>query len=137
MPEKVRGLAIALSNKTADKSQESLFQDTKRVAALPDTHMSDPQPEPLRAANHYVLLIPGLPEQFLSSEELQEFLVRLLQEHPHLVDADLARYPTPQAQAQRLIDTTCELEVSPGETVQWHPVRLSKRRSASSGQSST
>ncbi|MGY2717187.1 NAD(P)H-hydrate repair Nnr-like enzyme with NAD(P)H-hydrate dehydratase domain [Thermostichus sp. MS-CIW-21] len=97
----------------------------------PET-MADPEPELLRAANHYVLLIPGLPEQFLTPEELQEFLVRLLQEHPHLVDADLARYPTPQAQAQRLIDTACEVEVSPGETVQWHPVRLRKRPSASS-----
>jgi hypothetical protein len=48
------------------------------------------------------------------------------------VDADLARYPTPQAQAQRLIDTACELEVCPGETVQWHPVRLSKRSSTQS-----
>ncbi|MGQ9837242.1 MAG: chlororespiratory reduction protein 7 [Cyanobacteriota bacterium] len=85
------------------------------------------EPEQLRAANHYVLLMPGLPEQFLSAEELQAFLEQLLQEHPHLVDADLARYPTPQAQAQRLIDTTCEVEVTPGETLQWHPVRLKKR----------
>ena len=94
--------------------------------------MSDSEPELLRAANHYVLLIPGLPEQFLSPEELQEFLMRLLQEHPHLVDADLARYPTPQAQAQRLIDTACELEVCPGETVQGQPVRLSQRSSTQS-----
>lgn len=85
------------------------------------------EPEQLRAANHYVLLIPGLPEEFLSPEELRAFLEQLLQEYPHLVDADLARYPTPQAQAQRLIDTTCEIEVTPGEILQWHPVRLSKR----------
>ncbi|MEN9231579.1 MAG: chlororespiratory reduction protein 7 [Thermostichus sp. DG02_5_bins_236] len=92
-------------------------------------YRSDYEPEQLRAASHYVLLMPGLPEQFLSSEELQEFLEQLLQEHPHLVDADLARYPTLQAQAQRLIDTACEVEVTPGETLQWHPVRLNKRAS--------
>ncbi|MEN9203051.1 MAG: chlororespiratory reduction protein 7 [Thermostichus sp. DG_1_6_bins_120] len=89
--------------------------------------MSDYEPEQLRAANHYVLLMPGLPEQFLSLEELKEFLEQLLEEHPHLIDADLARYPNRQAQVQRLIDTTCEVEVTPGEILQWHPVRLNKR----------
>ncbi|MDX2271702.1 MAG: chlororespiratory reduction protein 7 [Cyanobacteriota bacterium] len=80
----------------------------------------------LRDDHHYVLLLPNLDEQFLTRHELQEFLQQLLQEYPHLQDADLARYGDLASQAERVIQTTCSLAISEGETVQWYAVRLHK-----------
>jgi len=74
--------------------------------------------------DHYVLLLPETPdEQFLTPAELTQFLIGLLQEYPHLQE-DPQR-PLEQ-QVQRLLDTTCQLELSPGRQVQWYPVRLTK-----------
>ncbi len=88
----------------------------------------DLPPEHLRDQNHFVLLLPELDEQFLTRSELIEFLSRLLQEHPHLIDADLQRYSSPVDQVQRLIETTCSVEIEPGQTVEWYAVRLRKNR---------
>ncbi len=82
--------------------------------------------ESLREDNHYVLLLPSSDEQFLTRDEIREFLAALLVEHPYLIDSDLKQYPDPIAQAQRLMDTACSLELSQGETVQWYAVRLNK-----------
>ncbi len=82
--------------------------------------------ESLRDDNHYVLLLPTLDEQFLTRDEMREFLVALLQEHPRLVDNDLKNYGDPMDQAQRLLDTTCSLELDQGQAVQWYAVRLNK-----------
>ena len=38
--------------------------------------------------------------------------------------ADLADQPDLTAAAQRLLDTACDLEISPGVTLQWFAVRL-------------
>ena len=38
--------------------------------------------------------------------------------------ADLEDLPDPAAAAQRLLDTACDLEISPGVTLQWFAVRL-------------
>ena len=82
--------------------------------------MSDPL---IRALDDYVVLEPGKPEQLLSAADtltwLSDWLRRLDQ-----VPADLADQPNPEAAAQRLIDTACDLEVSPGMTLQWFAVRL-------------
>ncbi|MEN9205494.1 MAG: chlororespiratory reduction protein 7 [Thermostichales cyanobacterium BF4_bins_65] len=74
--------------------------------------------------DHYVVLLPNaVDEQFLTPAELRQFLIRLLQEYPHLQE----RSPMAlEQQVQRLIDTTCELEISPGQVVQWYAVRLTK-----------
>lgn len=81
----------------------------------------------LRDQNHYVLLLPNLvDEQFLTSDELREFLQTLLQENPHLLDQDLQRFTDPIQQAERLIDTACSIEIEPGQSIQWYAVRLSK-----------
>lgn len=82
--------------------------------------------ESLREDNHYVLLLPSADEQFLTRDEMREFLAALLVEYPDLIDSDLRQQPDPMAQAQRLMDTTCSLELSQGETVQWYAVRLNK-----------
>lgn len=82
--------------------------------------------ESLREDNYYVLLLPTADEQFLTRDEMRDFLVGLLQEHPHLVVSDLERYTGPAERAQRLLDTTCSLELNRGQFIQWYAVRLSK-----------
>ena len=78
-------------------------------------NMSDPL---IRALDHYVVLDPIEGEQILTAWlELQ--LSRLEQ-----LPEDLAALPKGTAQAERLLDTACALELEPGFTVQWFAVRL-------------
>ena len=83
-------------------------------------------PEQLFEENHYVLLMPGAAEEFVTAEELLEFLQRLLVEYPDAVDADIKQYDALKDRARRLIETTCELPIAPGQTVEWYAVRLKK-----------
>ena len=53
---------------------------------------------------------------------MAEWLARKLDALP----ADLADQPDLKAAAQRLLDTACDLEISPGVTVQWFAVRLER-----------
>ncbi len=81
----------------------------------------------LRSDDHYVLLLPETAdEQFLTREEIQIFLAQLLVAYPHLIDIDLQSYQDPDAQALRLLETSCAVEIEPGQTVQWYAVRLEK-----------
>lgn len=76
--------------------------------------------------DRYVLLMPGAAEEFLTRSELMVFLQALMAEYPQAVDADLQRFGTPAERAERLLETTCEFDFAPGQTLQWHAVRLSK-----------
>lgn len=82
--------------------------------------------EQLWEEDRYVLLMPGAAEDFLTRAELTAFLGALLREYPQAVDADLQRFDDVGDRVARLIQTTCELEIAPGQTVQWYAVRLSK-----------
>ncbi len=82
--------------------------------------MSDPL---LRELGHYVVLEPGGPERILTAGETLDWLashLETLEDAP----ADLAALGDPVSQAQRLLDTACELELAPGRTIQWYAVRL-------------
>ena len=85
-------------------------------------------PDPLMyQQDDYVVLETNQPEQFLTSTELLEKLKQTLQqlkeeELPH----DLKKIDSVQKQAQYLLDTSCELDVGPGEYLQWYAVRLEK-----------
>lgn len=85
-------------------------------------------PDPLMyQQDDYVVLETNQPEQFLTSTELLEKLKQTLQqlkeeELPH----DLKKIDSVQAQAQYLLDTSCELDVGPGKYLQWYAVRLEK-----------
>ena len=82
--------------------------------------MSDPL---IRACDDYVVLEPGKPEQLLSASDTLTWLVgwlRTLEQLP----ADLQDQPDLQAASQRLLDTACDLELSPGMRLQWFAVRL-------------
>ena len=82
--------------------------------------MSDPL---IRACDDYVVLEPGKPEQLLSAADTLTWLAAQLRGMEQL-PADLRDQPSVQAAAQRLLDTACDLELSPGLTLQWFAVRL-------------
>ena len=82
--------------------------------------MSDPL---IRALDDYVVLEPGKPEQLLSAADTLTWLSGWLRSLDQL-PADLADQPDVDAAAQRLIDTACDLAISPGVTLQWFAVRL-------------
>ena len=82
--------------------------------------MSDPL---IRACDDYVVLEPGKPEQLLDVPNTLAWLSRWLQTMAQL-PADLADLSSMEAAAQRLLDTACDLELSPGVSIQWFAVRL-------------
>ena len=82
--------------------------------------MSDPL---IRALDDYVVLEPGQPERLLSAADTLTWLMGWLCKLESL-PADLADLPDSAAAAQRLLDTACDLEISPGVTLQWFAVRL-------------
>jgi hypothetical protein len=82
--------------------------------------MSDPL---IRACDDYVVLEPGKPEQLLDVPNTLAWLSRWLKTMEQL-PADLADLSSVEAAAQRLLDTACDLELSPGVSIQWFAVRL-------------
>ena len=82
--------------------------------------MSDPL---IRACDDYVVLEPGKPEQLLDVANTLAWLSRWLQTMDQL-PADLADQASVEAAARRLLDTACDLELSPGVSIQWFAVRL-------------
>ena len=82
--------------------------------------MSDPL---IRACDDYVVLEPGKPEQLLDVPNTLAWLSRWLQTMDQF-PADLADLSSVEAAAQRLLDTACDLELSPGVSIQWFAVRL-------------
>ena len=74
----------------------------------------------------FVVLMPGIAEEFLAAEKLLERLIGLLGDRQQDLPRDLQRFTTVAAQALHLRDTACELELAPGETMQWYVVRLEK-----------
>ena len=77
----------------------------------------------IRACDDYVVLEPGKPEQLLDVPNTLTWLSRWLQTMDQLPD-DLADLSSVEAAAQRLLDTACDLELSPGVSIQWFAVRL-------------
>ena len=70
-----------------------------------------------------MVLEPGKPEQLLDVPNTLAWLSRWLQTMDQL-PADLAGLSSVEAAAQRLLDTACDLELSPGVTIQLFAVRL-------------
>jgi hypothetical protein len=75
----------------------------------------------------YVLLEPDQPEQFITPAELLEKLETVLAATPQdELPPDLQRFSDRHAQATYLMETSCELDVGPGQFLQWYVVRLEK-----------
>lgn len=85
-------------------------------------------PDPLMyQEDNFVVLETNHSEQFLTASELLTKLIQIL--HPlqkEDLPLDLQKFPTPQAQAEYLLNTSCELNLYPGEYLQWYAVRLEK-----------
>ncbi|MFP4008500.1 MAG: chlororespiratory reduction protein 7 [Spirulinaceae cyanobacterium] len=73
----------------------------------------------------YVVLEPNQPEVFLTAEELLEKLKNILQAQEDL-PRELQKFDSLEAQAQHLMETSCEFDVAPGQYIQWYVVRLEK-----------
>ncbi|MDE5083723.1 MAG: chlororespiratory reduction protein 7 [Trichodesmium sp. St17_bin3_1_1] len=75
----------------------------------------------------YVVLEANKPEQFMNAYELLEKLRTILvQQQQNNLPRDLQKLSSLDAQAQKLRDTYCEYEFSPGKFIQWYVVRLEK-----------
>lgn len=74
----------------------------------------------------YVVLETNQPEQFLSAEELLDKLKGILSQRQDDLPRDVQRFTTVEEQARYLMDTSCELDMGPGEFLQWYVVRLEK-----------
>ncbi len=82
--------------------------------------MSDPL---LRELDHYVVLEPAGRERILTAAETLAWLEQQLAAL-EVLPADLAGLGSPAAQAERLLETACQLELEPGRSVQWFAVRI-------------
>ncbi|MGB7249974.1 MAG: chlororespiratory reduction protein 7 [Phormidesmis sp.] len=74
----------------------------------------------------FVFLTPDAVETFMTPPELIAQLKALLQAHPDSLSRDLQKLSSDEARAQYLLETHCEFETAPGESVQWYAVRLEK-----------
>ncbi|MEA5516444.1 chlororespiratory reduction protein 7 [Nodularia sp. UHCC 0506] len=77
--------------------------------------------------DNFVVLETNQPEQFLTADELLNKLKLVLQKMSNQdLPTDLQQFDSVNAQAQHLIDTSCELDVGPGKYLQWYAIRLEK-----------
>lgn len=74
----------------------------------------------------FVVLETNQPEQFLTAAELLEKLKVVLASGQEDLPPDVQKFSSVEAQAKYLIDTYCELDVGPGNFLQWYAVRLEK-----------
>lgn len=74
----------------------------------------------------FVVLETNQPEQILTPEELLEKLKAILATRQDDLPRDLQKFAEVEAQAKYLMDTSCELDMEPGEYLQWYVVRLEK-----------
>lgn len=85
--------------------------------------MSDPR---LYESDSYVVLETNQAEQILSKAEMLEKLQAVLAAHQEDLPRDLQKFDNVPAQAEHLLETSCEFDVGPGEFLQWYMVRLEK-----------
>lgn len=87
----------------------------------------DKMPDPLMYKHDaFVVLEPNQSEQFLTAEELLEKLLQILASRQDNLPRDLQKFTTVDEQAQYLLETSCSLDVGPGQYLQWYAVRLEK-----------
>ena len=75
---------------------------------------------------HFVVLETNQPEQFLTAAELLDKLKAILAQCQDNRPRDLQKIASLEDQAQRLIETSCEFDLGPGQFLQWYAVRLEK-----------
>ncbi|MGB7441693.1 MAG: chlororespiratory reduction protein 7 [Coleofasciculaceae cyanobacterium] len=74
----------------------------------------------------YMVLETNQPEVIMTGAELLEKLRTILGQRQDDLPRDLQNITSVDEQAQYLMETACELDVEPGEYLQWYVVRLEK-----------
>jgi len=74
----------------------------------------------------YVVLETDQPEFFLNAEELHQKLVGILAQRQNNLPYELRTIEGVENQAKHLMETACELDMEPGQYLQWYAVRLEK-----------
>ncbi|MEM6450749.1 MAG: chlororespiratory reduction protein 7 [Cyanobacteria bacterium P01_D01_bin.105] len=74
----------------------------------------------------YVFLTPDASETFMTPPEMIEKLTEIVETYESELSPDLQKLADAQARAKYLLETHCEFETAPGESVQWYAVRLEK-----------
>ncbi len=74
----------------------------------------------------FVFLTPDANETFLTPPELIDQLKEVLKAHKNDLPRDLQKLESDDQRAKYLLETHCEFETAPGESVQWYAVRLEK-----------
>lgn len=75
---------------------------------------------------HFVVLETNQPEEILTATELSEKLRSILAARQDNLPPDLQQAGTINNQIRHLLDSTCELDMAPGEYLQWYAIRLEK-----------
>jgi hypothetical protein len=74
----------------------------------------------------YVLLETNQPEQLLTPAEMFDKLKEIVLKFAEDLPIDVQQIIGVDERVQYLLDTSCELDLVPGEYLQWYAVRLEK-----------
>jgi hypothetical protein len=74
----------------------------------------------------YVVLEADRAEELLSPVEMFAKLREIVVNFPTELPLDVQKIKTIDEKVQYLLDTSCELNLAPGEYLQWYAVRLEK-----------
>ena len=77
----------------------------------------------IRDCENYLVMEPCKNEQFLTAEETIQWIEQWLKTMEKLPE-DLQPQVSTRSAAERLLDTSCDLEIKPGFIIQWYAVRL-------------
>jgi hypothetical protein len=74
----------------------------------------------------YVMLETDRPEQILTPAEMFDKLKEIVIKFADELPGDVLRIENIDDRVQYLLDSSCELNLAPGEYLQWYAVRLEK-----------
>ena len=74
----------------------------------------------------YVVLEPDLPEQLLTPAEMAAKLTEIVIKFADDLPIDVQQISGVDERVKYLLDTSCELDLAPGQYLQWYAVRLEK-----------
>jgi Protein CHLORORESPIRATORY REDUCTION 7 len=73
-----------------------------------------------------VLLETDRPEQLLTPAEMSDKLTEIVLKFADDLPEDVRRIAGVEQRVRYLLDTSCELDLAPGQYLQWYAVRLEK-----------
>ncbi len=79
----------------------------------------------IRDEEHYLIMEPGEKEKFLSAQETLEWLEKWLKKM-EVMPEDLKDQNSYKSAAKRLLDTSCDLQIKQGFSIEWFAIRLEK-----------